>query len=77
MSKDPAYPAEVRYTDGSVGQYGKRERPHLVFDATTRQPTHLTNGVCLNGDWALCNNNPYPGFFDYTFTTVAPLKTPE
>eukprot|EP00729_Bicosta_minor_P005168 gene5168-24105_t len=77
VSKDPAYPAEVRYTDGSVGQYGKRERPHLVFDATTRQPTHLTNGVCLNGDWALCNNNPYPGFFDYTFTTVAPLKTPE
>ena len=54
---------------------GSGERPHLIFDPSTGQPTHLTNGVCLNGDWAQCNNNPYPGYFDYTFTTVAPLGT--
>ena len=70
-----AYPAAQRYSDGTVARYGKRERPHLIFDAATGEPTHLTNGVCLNGNWALCNNNPYPGYFDYTFTTVAPLQT--
>ena len=126
VSETPAYPAAQHYTDGSVGNYGKRERPHLVFDPSTGQPTHLTNGVCLDGDWvsvfprspprtsflfnsmmrclykemhlnlktmlirvqyrqhddatldskARCNDNPYPGYFDYTFTTVAPLQTP-
>ena len=70
-----AYPAAIRYSDGTVAHYGKRERPHLIFDPHTGEPTHLTNGVCLNGDWEECNNNPFPGFFDYTFTTVAPLQT--
>jgi hypothetical protein len=45
-----------------------------VFDAATGEPTHLTNGVCLNSDWEECNNNPWPGYFDYTFTTVAPIQ---
>ena len=31
----PAYPARQAYTDGHVGRYGKRERPHLVFDPDT------------------------------------------
>ena len=70
-----AYPAAIRYSDGTVAHYGKRERPHLIWDPHTGEPTHLTNGVCLNGDWEECNNNPFPGFFDYTFTTVAPLQT--
>lgn len=73
-SETPAYPAHQQYADGTIGMYGKRERPHLIFDPLTGQPTHLTNGVCLNGNWAQCNNNPYPGYFDYTFTTVAPLQ---
>ena len=75
VSDTPAYGASQRYTDGSVGTYGKRERPHLVFDPATGEPTHLTNGVCLHHDWAQCNNNPWPGYYDYTFTTVAPLQT--
>jgi hypothetical protein len=73
-SETPAYPGSVEYADGSVGRYGKRERPHLVLDPATRKPVALTNGVCLNGDWAQCNNNPWPGFFDLTFTTVAPIQ---
>ena len=62
VSDAAAYPAAIQYRDGSVGRYGKRERPHLIFDPQTGEPTHLTNGVCLNGDWVQCNNNPRPGY---------------
>jgi hypothetical protein len=74
VSEGAAYPGQQAYMGGHVGKYGKRERPHLVFDAATGEPTHLTNGVCLNSNWMECNNNPWPGYFDYTFTTVAPIQ---
>ena len=31
--------------------------------------------MCLNSNYTLCNDNPYPGYFDYTFTSVQPIKT--
>ena len=46
---------------------------HLLFDPVTGKPTHLTNGVCLNSNYSLCNGNPWPGYFDYSLTSVAPL----
>jgi hypothetical protein len=60
----------VEYTQGGTMVYGKRERPHLIFDPSSGEPTHLCTGVCLNSNWTLCNDNPYPGYYDYTFTSV-------
>ena len=51
------------------------EGPHLIFSPETGEPTHLTSGVCLNKNYTLCNDNPAPGYFDYTFTSVQPIKT--
>ena len=70
----PAYSSEQLYADGHTATYGKRERPHLIFDPASGEPTHLVNGVCLHDNWAECNNNPWPGYFDRTFTTVSPLN---
>lgn len=60
----------VEYKEGGTVVYGKRERPHLIFDPSSGEPTHLCTGVCLNSNWTLCNDNPFPGYFDYTFTSV-------
>lgn len=61
------------YEHGGKVVYGKRERPHLIFDPTTGDPSHLCTGVCLNSNYSLCNDNPWPGYFDYTFTSVQPI----
>lgn len=61
-------PAMDRLTTSFTG-------PHLLFSPETGEPTHLTSGVCLNSNYTLCNDNPYPGYFDYTFTSVQPIKT--
>ena len=47
----------------------KRERPHLVFDEDGNILALIT-GICYGENWALCNNNPWPGYFDRTFTHV-------
>lgn len=49
--------------------------PHLLFSPETGEPTHLTSGVCLNSNYTLCNDNPAPGYYDYTFTSVQPVNT--
>ena len=54
--------------------YGKRERPHLLFDPVTAEPTHLCTGVCLNDNYTKCNDNPWPGYADRTFTSVQPIQ---
>ena len=41
-----AYHVNVTWTDGSVTQYYRRERPELVFDREGR-PTHFISGVEL------------------------------
>jgi hypothetical protein len=65
---------------------GKRERPHLVFgDDEEQRPRNilaLVTGVCVSPDdtlanerrWALCNNNPWPGYYDKTFTHVQRVR---
>lgn len=70
----PAYSTAIRYASGTTKHYGKRERPHLIFDPVTGDPTHLSTGVCLLDSWELCNDNPWPGYYDYTFTSVQPVN---
>ena len=73
VASAPAYSSTQEYQQGGARIYGKRERPHLLFDPVTGKPTHLTTGVCLNPDYRKCNDNPWPGYFDYTLTSVAPI----
>ena len=72
-----AYSSTVAYRakDSGAGSkevlYGKRERPHLLFDPVTAEPTHLCTGVCLNDNYTKCNDNPWPRYADRTFTSAA------
>lgn len=45
-NEQPAYTAVVNYTDGSSAVLSRRERPKLLFNATTGAPAVLYNGVC-------------------------------
>eukprot|EP00937_MAST-01D_sp_MAST-1D-sp2_P002150 g2150.t1 len=44
------YDPTVLYADGSNETFKRRERPGLLFDATTGFPTHLITGVQRGGD---------------------------
>lgn len=57
--------------DGAVRRtpIAKRERPHLVFDKEGNVIA-LTTGMCHGEHWNLCNDNPWPGHCDGTFTHV-------
>ena len=57
-----AYNTSVRFADGSVTTYVRRERPHLIFADSMRPstPTHLSTGVQY-------------GDRDATFTLVQPI----
>ena len=70
----PAYSSSVSYQRGETIVYGKRERPHLIFDPVSGVPTHLSTGVCLNPNYTKCNDNPGDGYYDRTFTSVQPIK---
>ena len=91
----PAYTgAFVEQVGGATLPLAKRERPRLIFDQRTREPTHLVTAVvdagadprnCLGKAlqpgsreeyqcWLLANNDPWPGYFDRSFTLVQPLR---
>jgi hypothetical protein len=69
---------------------GKRERPHLVFDeqrnilalvtgvcVSPANDDDDTNNIQNDNEqqrWALCNNNPWPGYYDKTFTHVQRVR---
>ena len=67
--------APVRSLDEEIA---KRERPHLLFDRGSREIVALSTGVCeatvdtddVESRWAYCNNNPWPGHYDKTYTHV-------
>ena len=40
-----AYGGSIEFTDGTVGKFIMRERPHLVFAADGYTPLALTNGA--------------------------------
>jgi hypothetical protein len=46
----PAYTTAVQFSDGSGETFSRRERPKLLFDATTGQPTALFTAVCPEPD---------------------------
>ena len=41
-----AYPKTANYTDGSTALFGRRERPHLIFDSEGH-PAALTTAVTM------------------------------
>ena len=53
------YNGSIGYTNGSAVAFGRVERPVLVFDKATGNPTHLINGV-----------QPRPWPHDYTYTLI-------
>ena len=77
---------ELTAAGGAAPRYlAKRERPHLLFGADGA-PVALSTGVCEvaagfdpatdpwgEARWAACNDNPWPGYFDRTFTHVQPI----
>lgn len=46
----PAYTTAVQFADGSQETFSRRERPKLVFDATTGKPSALISAVCPEPD---------------------------
>ena len=71
LSPTPAYSLDVAFDDGSNVTFSRRERPQLIFDPATGAPTHLINGV--QPPAAL---QPPGGRGDFSYTLVAPLRTP-
>eukprot|EP01084_Bolivina_argentea_P227852 384907_1 len=65
LSPHYTYNSTICYSDGDCIDYGRRERPHLIFDPETNEAIYLTNGVQLNQDW----------YYDKTFTSAVPLYT--
>ena len=61
----------VVFTDGDTLAFRARERPHLIFNEASGEPTHLCNGV----------GNPGPGQNvgivgrDHTFVQCVELNT--
>ena len=39
------FPSEIRWANGTTQQLLKQQRPSLIFDPLTNQPTHLITGV--------------------------------
>jgi hypothetical protein len=67
-----AYGNRVAFTDGTVREYTRRERPHLVFGSSPeqqqrKQPIALVNGVQYGG----APNQP---FGDGVYTLVQPIQ---
>ena len=52
FSKNPTYTTTIRTADGTETAHWRRERPHLIFDETTGEPTHLITGL-----WAQKNDD--------------------
>lgn len=64
-----AYGNRVTFADGTVREYSRRERPHLIFGSGERQqqPIALVNGVQYGG----APNQP---FTDGVYTLVQPIE---
>ena len=63
-----AYGPEFAWDNGTTTTFGSRERPQIVLNAATGEPTHLSNGFILK---------PHAGggWNGASFTLVAPIAT--
>ena len=64
ISPRNAYNNSVELVGGGTLSLQNRERPHLVLDEDSGEPTHLTNAAALAGDTS-----------DKTFTFIQPIAT--
>ena len=88
FAETPPYTNTLAHTDGPPTVYTSLERPHLVFDQVTREPTHIalaaapawTSPLCAgcrrapgtNSSCVLCKLTQG---IDWTHTAVIPLAT--
>ena len=66
------YLPTVAFVDGTSVTFRARERPHLIFDPKSGEPSHLITGVGNPG----CGGNVGCPGADHTFSLVQPLKLP-
>jgi hypothetical protein len=58
----PVYNTTVQYTDGTAQTFSRRERPKILFNATTGLPAYLYTGVCpLNSENCFTLGQPIGG----------------
>jgi len=83
------YDAVIVFQNGTRQHLSTYERPHLIFEAASGQPTHLVNGVspywnddkpcdgcsARQGSAASCVVCKCTKGLDYTYTLVTALKT--
>jgi hypothetical protein len=77
MGAEQPYTGHVAFTDGSSLTMTTRERPKLMFDPVSGEPTHLLNGAV--GGPSSCPPwwCSHCKMFFWTFTLVQPLGTGE
>ena len=70
VSKVVPYNSSVRFTDGRLVEFHKRERPHLVFHRSTGDPSLLVTGVVAPGK----SEHGYQGLSYTLVQPIAPRK---
>ena len=68
-----AYPKSAKFTDGSAAPFGRRERPHLVFDANL-QPVALTSAVTMPPTKSVGHPKQLERWPDASFTFLQPIR---
>jgi len=87
FSSVPPYDSQLMHTDGPSTVFTSLERPHLIFDAVSGQPTHLVLAAAPAGTTPFCSGcRPAPGSssscvlckltpgIDSTYTLVVTLR---
>ena len=82
------YSFNISYSDGSSAIVATRERPKLLFDLTTKEPTHIYTAVANLPEASACTHcdakapagacimcKITPPFDRHTYTQVRPLRT--
>lgn len=70
--KTQAYPLTANFSDGSAAPYGRRERPHLVFDGES--PVALTSAVTMPPTEKVGHPKQLDRWPDASFTFLQPVK---
>ena len=67
-----AYPLSANFSDGSTAPYGRRERPHLVFDGEL--PVALTSAVTMPPTKKVGHPKQLNRWPDASFTFLQPVN---
>ena len=67
-----AYPKVANFTDGSAAPFGRRQRPHLVFDGLV--PVALTTAVTMPPTKSVGHPKQLDRWPDASFTFLQPIR---